>query len=227
MPLTLRRCDWFFTEATMNQANRQDSRTNGIHTFVFTSLLVLGTLLLGGRAEATVTISSTNRANFKLLAMVQKPTVENPANVFHYDIDQYKVTNKEMLQILSVKYPSANLPGTRLTIVDGGEGFVLVFPSGSTQLVGELTWGPGPVAAAEGINNTLQGTLRQRMFGAIGLNMLLNANYQFALVGGGTVTRNKKGAEEARAARLKLFGPGKLNGRAAYLTGAVSGQYQD
>lgn len=210
----------FFTEAVMNQRSRNSLHTNGWRSLALVGALVLGTLVLASNAQATTV--PNNRVNIKLTVILQVPAVENPTNVFTYETLQYKLTNKEMLRLLSILYPGALIPGTILTVGNGGAPFVLILPNGSMQSVSaeHFTW-DGSDHVTGRTTNTIQGTLRQQIFGAGGAWLDLNSDNLFELAGGLRSQHNQSDTQDAWSLLFKLAGEGKLSGDNAFITGTI------
>lgn len=189
-------------------------------------LFSLGIILIGTRAEATgYTVDPSNRVNFKLRVVAQVPAVENPANVFTYNVIQLKFTNKEMLKTLSRLYPGAALPGTRLVMTDQGYAFALISPNGSAQVISTAHLNAITTNGVHSeVDNSIKGTFHQREAGAATLMMNLDANNLFNLQGGFVTQINVPPSRETTL--LKLGGNGKLNGYTTQWSGTISSQFR-
>lgn len=208
----------------MKQRSQKLMSRNGWRSFALVGALLLGTLVLASNAQATT--FPNNHVNIKLTVILQVPAVENPTNVFTYETLPYKLTNKEMLQLLSILYPGALIPGTILTVDNSGSPFVLILPNGSMQSVSTSHLGLDASAhTTGGTTNTIQGTLREQIFGAAGASLDLNSNNLFELIGGMRAQHNQSDTQNAWSILLKLAGEGKLSGDNAFVTGTIRVKY--
>lgn len=170
-----------------------------------------------------------NSAKFVLTATTESASEEIRPGVTRYKTFKFKITNKEMLQLLALTYPAASLPNVILSVNDTGS-FVILDDEGSTlQTVSPsvLVAGYPGTLIGQGTRDTLTPELN---LSKVWTGTIVVFDYDptntFELRGGMT-GRYRVGATTSILFTLNVAGAGVLESSDCFIAGKVILRYAD
>lgn len=192
--------------------------------FVLSIGLLAAALLGGNEAQAA------NSVKFKLTAVVKMPEAENPPGIFENEVEQIKITNKEMLDFLAAHYAGANAVGNVLSLDSNGN-FVILDADGA--LVYDvaalyLDWSCDDTVRY-GTDDDVRGLWSMKILGPGRIEMQSSISNFFEIYGSckGPSTKNYVTNKSSWNRALALAGNGRFSGLDTYFAGKVLVQFGD
>ncbi len=188
------------------------------------STLFLGILFAAASFAVAHPAQASSKVQIALTATTQLPPVSISATEVEYRTQKFKITNKDILQALTLRYPDALFRGVTLTLADSGE-FEIRNPGGelltTIALVHLRMDGVSP-QVAHLVSNTATGVDTYKNISAqyrFALN--LATAYAFEIRGGQSGQRQEKPDVETWIYRYQLAGLGAWMGRQTLIEGRI------
>lgn len=191
--------------------------TSRIQRLGFLCSALLLALTLGDVASAA------GSAKFMLTLTRQGAADEIRPGVFLTPTTQFKLTNKEMLILLSSVYPVASTPGAVLGFTNTGDFQILDQDGVLLQTVSGAVLDAVPIVppVRSGTNDTNTGIEKWKSWSVVTVGMAIDPNHEFTLKGNITATATTTTLSSKGNYTLTVFGPGTHAGLDSFVAGKI------